>query len=99
MSQLRGPAGLAPAKEGKAQMSEAAILQLISTGGAAVVLFWVVAQFVGGKIHSESEVEGLRKRIEALTAINDRYAIQFDKVNEILEKAVERGYNAAGRSR
>ena len=67
-----------------------AVLQLISGSGAAVVLFWVVFQFVNGKIHNQSEIDAYKKREEDLLRINQKYADQFDAVNDILEKAVDR---------
>lgn len=75
-----------------------AVLQLISGSGAAVVLFWVVWQFVSGKIHNQSEIDAYKKREDDLLRINQKYADQFDAVNDILEKAVdERRYNAPRR--
>lgn len=80
-------------------MSETAVLQLISTTGAAVALFWVVYQFIAGKIHNQAEIDAYRERIRELVALNQKYADQFDKVNDILETAIERGYTATGRTR
>lgn len=75
-----------------------AVLQLISGSGAAVVLFWVVWQFVGGKIHNQSEIDAYKKREEDLLRINQKYSDQFDAVNDMFEKLVdERRYNASRR--
>lgn len=79
-------------------MSEAAILQLISTTGAAAALFWVVYQFVQGKLHNQAEIDAYIKRIDDLNRINTKYGDQFDAVNGILEKAIQRGYNERGRT-
>lgn len=80
-------------------MTEAAILQLISTTGAAAVLFWVVYQFITGKIHSNSELEARDEVISKLEKMNQTIVDQLKQTNDIFEKAIERGYTAAGRER
>ena len=80
-------------------MSESAVLQLLSTTGAAAALFWVVFQFISGRLHNQAEIDAYIKRVDELTRVNQKYADQFDKVNDILEKAINRGYNERGRMR
>ncbi len=73
-------------------MTEGAILQLISTTGAAVVLFWVVYQFITGKLHSNSELEARDATIETLERMNETVVGQLKQTNDIFERAIERGY-------
>jgi len=67
-----------------------AISQLILQGGAIVVLIWVVTLLTGGKLHTSSEIDGLRKDKEDLLAMNKRIADALEQSNELLEKHIGR---------
>lgn len=75
-------------------MTESAVLQLIATGGAAVVLFWVVYQFINGHLHSDSEIRARDAVIEKQDDVIASLTAQLEQVNEIFEKAVDRGYTS-----
>ena len=65
--------------------------RLIIQGGAIVALVWVIILMVTGRLHTSSEVEGLRKDKEDLLAVNADQARALDKSNELLDRVVQRG--------
>jgi hypothetical protein len=67
-----------------------ALSQLILQGGAIVALVWVVTLMTGGKLHTSSEIEGLRKDKEDLLAVNHRMSHALDQSNELLDKFIGR---------
>jgi hypothetical protein len=58
--------------------------QLILQGGAIVALVWVVVLLTSGKLHTSSEVDGLRKDKDELLAINKRMSDALDQSNDLL---------------
>lgn len=58
------------------------IVTIISTGGAAGVLFYVVKWIIDGKLHPHSEVEGLRADVADLKKINAAQAEALRQSNE-----------------
>lgn len=65
-----------------------AISQLVLQGGAIVVLIWVVTLLTGGKLHTSSEIDGLKKDKDDLLAANRRIGEALQKSNELLEKFI-----------
>ena len=65
-----------------------ALSQLILQGGAIVVLVWVVTLLTSGKLHTSSEIEGLRKDKEDLLAVNKRISEALEQSNGLLEELV-----------
>lgn len=63
---------------------------LIIQGGAIVVLVWVVSMIVSGKLHTESEVEGLRQDKTDLLAVNKNLSDALATTNELLRVAIRR---------
>lgn len=80
-------------------MSEATVLQLISTGGAAVAFFWVVWQFIKGNIHSTSAMKAKDEQIHKLEVMNKTVVDQLAQTNKIFERAIERGYTTTSQGR
>lgn len=62
--------------------------QLILTGGAVAALVWIIRLIVDGKLHSNSEVEGLRKDKADLLAVNERLGEALETSNRLLEQAI-----------
>jgi hypothetical protein len=67
-----------------------AISQLVLQGGAVVVLTWVVTLLTGGKLHTSSEVDGLKKDKSDLLAINERMSEALQQSNQLLEATIGR---------
>jgi hypothetical protein len=67
-----------------------AISQLILQGGAIVVLIWVVTLLTSGKLHTSSEIDGLRKDKEDLLAMNKRISDALEQTNDLLDKHIGR---------
>lgn len=78
------------------------IIQLITVGGAAGALFWVLKLATDGKLHTSSETDGLRQdkvdllRVnetqgKALKASNEQLAVMVPLIREILTELRERG--------
>lgn len=67
-----------------------AISQLLLQGGAIVALVWVVLLLTGGKLHTSSEIEGLRQDKEALLAVNERVSTALALSNELLKSIIEK---------
>jgi len=65
-----------------------AISQLILQGGAIVVLIWVVTLLTGGKLHTSSEIDGLKKDKDDLLAANKRIGDALQQSNDLLQKFV-----------
>jgi len=65
-----------------------ALSQLILQGGAIVALVWVVVLLTSGKLHTSSEVDGLRKDKDELLAINKRMSDALEQSNKLLEDLV-----------
>jgi hypothetical protein len=65
-----------------------AITQLILQGGAIVVLVWVVMLLTSGKLHTSSEIDGLRKDKDDMLAINKRMSEALEQSNKLLEDLV-----------
>lgn len=72
------------------------ILQLLTIGGAAGALFWVLKLVTDGKLHSSSETDGLRQdkadllkvnesQGKALRASNEAWAQMIPLLTQILE--------------
>ena len=66
------------------------VLQFITVGGAAVAFFWVLRLIVEGKLHSSSEIDGLRQDKQDLLEINSKLSEALDKSNALLQLALER---------
>lgn len=64
--------------------------QLLVTGGAAGALFYVLRLIVEGRLHSDSEINGLREDKKQLLAANARLATGVDHSNTLLQKVLER---------
>lgn len=64
--------------------------QLILQGGAIVVLVWIVTLLTSGKLHTSSEIEGLRKDKENLLEVNKRVSEALEQSNKLLEDIVAR---------
>lgn len=65
-------------------MDLAAVLQTGGSIAVGTVLFWFVQQFIAGKIHSDSEVDGLRDDKKALILINSSQAEALRQANEVI---------------
>ena len=65
-----------------------AVSQLILQGGAIVVLVWIVTLLTSGRLHTSSEVDGLKKDKEDLLAANKRLSEALDQSNSLLEDLV-----------
>lgn len=63
--------------------------QIILTLGAAGALFYVLKLIVDGKLHSSSEVDGIRADKKELLAVNARMADAIDKSNDQLTMIIE----------
>jgi hypothetical protein len=63
---------------------------LIIQGGAVIVLVWVVTLLVTGRLHTDSEVDGLRRDKADLLAINDKLSDALANSNELLRVAIKR---------
>ena len=68
-----------------------AITDLIIQGGAIVVLVWVVNLLLSGKLHTDSEVDGLRRDKADLLVANKDLSEALDQNTELLRLAIERG--------
>ena len=66
------------------------IAPLILQGGAAVVLIWVVILLTTGKLHTSSEVEGLRGDKADLLKVNAHLSEALEQSNELLRLAITR---------
>ena len=71
--------------------------QLIITGGAAGALFYVLKLIVDGRLHSTSEVDGLRQDKKDLLAANTRLAAAIERSNNLLERTLDRLTQPTGR--
>jgi hypothetical protein len=67
-----------------------AISQLLLQGGAIVALVWVVLLLTGGKLHTSSEIEGLRQDKEDLLAVNTRMSAALELSNDLLKSIIEK---------
>jgi hypothetical protein len=65
-------------------------LQLLVTAGAAGAFYFVLKWLVDGKLHTHSEVEGLRADKVALLEVNKEQAAAMKHTNELLEAAITR---------
>lgn len=65
-------------------------IQLITLGGAAGVSVWVIKQIVDGKLHTHSEVEGLRADKRELFAANKLLANANAEANKLLQRILDR---------
>jgi hypothetical protein len=65
-----------------------ALSQLILQGGAIVALVWIVVLLTSGKLHTSSEIDGLRKDKEDLLSVNKRMSDALDQSNKLLEDLV-----------
>jgi hypothetical protein len=63
--------------------------QFITVLGAAGALFYVLKLIVDGKLHSNSEIEGLRQDKKDLLAINQSLGAALDRTNAQLSSIVE----------
>ena len=64
-------------------------LQLIITGGAAGALFYVLKLLVDGKLHTSSEVDGLRDDKSKLFGANGRLAAALEQTNALLRDVID----------
>ena len=62
----------------------------IAVGSAAGALFYVLTLLVGGKLHTTSEVNGLREDKKQLFSANVRLAAAVEQSNVLLQQLVER---------
>ena len=65
-------------------------IQLIATTGAAGVLFYVLKWVVDGKLHNNSEVDGLRQDKKDLLRINASLSEALRSTNAQLEHRISR---------
>jgi len=65
-----------------------ALSQLLLQGGAIVALVWIVLLLTGGKLHTSSEIEGLRQDKEDLLAVNERVSNALALSNELLKNII-----------
>lgn len=65
------------------------IISFLTIGGAAVALFWVLRLVVDGKLHSSSEVDGLRSDKAELLRINQEMTEALGSANEQLASLVD----------
>jgi len=65
-----------------------ALSQLLLQGGAIVALVWIVLLLTGGKLHTSSEIEGLRQDKEDLLAVNERVSNALALSNELLKSII-----------
>ena len=68
---------------------EGQVVQLITTLGAAGALVWVLKLIVDGKLHSHSEVEGLRSDKDALLEVNEVQGKALAAANDQLETILD----------
>lgn len=71
-------------------MLDPAITNLILVGGAAGAFFVVLWWLIGGKLHTDSEVQGLKQDKADLLAINKAQAEALKDSNAALAKASAR---------
>ena len=62
-------------------------------GGAISVLVWVVLLLTSGKLHTSSEVEGLRQDKAELLAVNAHLSEALEQSNELIRLALARREN------
>ena len=65
-----------------------AISAIILQGGAAVALIWVITLLTGGKLHTSSEIDGLREDKANLLAVNERMSKALEASNELLDRVI-----------
>jgi hypothetical protein len=70
-------------------MTESSVLQLFSTVGAAAALLYIVKQFIDGKLHSSSEVDGLRDDKRRLMEMNANQSAALDAANQQMERLID----------
>lgn len=61
---------------------EASIIQFVTVLGAAGALLWVLNQIIAGKLHSSSEVDGLKQDKADLLDIVQSQGEALRKTNE-----------------
>ena len=66
------------------------VVDLILQGGAVVALVWVVVLLTTGKLHTSSEVEGLRRDKADLLVVNSHLSGALEQSNELLRLAITR---------
>lgn len=66
-----------------------AIFQLVTVAGAAGALFWVLRLVVDGRLHTSSEVDGLREDKSELLKVNGDLQKALTDQNEQLERLVD----------
>jgi hypothetical protein len=80
------------AQEGRVTLIDAQAIESLSKlflqGGAIVALVWIVVLLTSGKLHTSSEVEGLRKDKSDLLTINERMSEALEQSNKLLEDLV-----------
>lgn len=64
-------------------------VQIVTLLGAAGALFYVLRLLVDGKLHTNSEIEGLRQDKKDLLAINAILSSAIDKSNDQLTMIIE----------
>lgn len=64
--------------------------QLVTIGGAAGALFYVLKLLVDGKLHTQSEVDGLAGDKQQLFAAVGRLSSGLERSNKLLEKVLAR---------
>lgn len=69
---------------------DAQIIQIVTVAGAAGAFFIVLKWVVDGKLHSDSEVVGLRQDKADLLKLNTEQAEAMKRSTALLEKLVDR---------
>lgn len=64
-------------------------VQIVTVGGAAGALWWVLNLLVGGKLHTHSEVAGLRQDNTDLKKVNRTQADALKASNELLPEILK----------
>lgn len=71
-------------------MFDPSVINLILVTGAAGAFFLVLKWLADGRLHTDSEVEGLRADKEALLGVNKAQADALRRSNELLSKSLGR---------
>ena len=64
-------------------------ISLITVGGAAGVAVWVLKLITDGRLHSSSEVDGLRQDIVDLKKVNTTLSNALKSSNELLPEILK----------
>lgn len=76
---------------------DAQFIQIVTVAGAAGAFFIVLKWVVDGKLHSDSEVVGLRQDKADLLKLNTEQAEAMKRSTALLEKLVDRRRDSSKR--